>query len=338
MSELRKDYLEDYVTLVAPTRARASGGGCPYCRGSGELAPPASVVFRMGSNGLLVRMEESEDDRVEDWDLKVLPYHAPLLTEEPQSPRELTVPFRKSDPGTGVHYVIVPTPEHGVRLSQLTVDKIVLALLAMQEFGKELYQRRGINYVAIYYEEKPEGADFHSLIHVLGLPEVPPAVEMENQAYRKYMKELGTCPICVIAEVEKSGPRELLSNDEYMAIFPWAPTMPYEAWVIPRSHRTRFYRLTLPNMRSLAEVLLSTMRAMSRTAGGYYMSFYTSSLKRSSMNMHWSIRLFGGADSFAGISSSYGIKIVNDAPEERARTMAKHARSALAEIVMGDRS
>ncbi len=334
MSELRKDYLEEHVSLVSPARSRGQrrAEGCPYCRGS-DLAPPASMVFKVGEDGFLVRMEEDEGERVDDWDLKVVPYHAPLLTEEPQSQRELTVPFRRSDPGSGAHYVVVPTPEHGVKLSQLKLDDLALTLLAIQEFGKELYQRRGINYVAIYYEEGM-GGDSHSLVHMLGLPEVPPAVEAENQAYRKYMKELGTCPLCVIAEVERSGPRELLSNDQFVAIFPWAPTAPYEVWVMPRSHKVRFYRLTLPNMRSLAEILLSTMRAMSRVTGSYYMSFFTSSIKRSSMNIHWSIRLFGGSDSFAGISHSYGINVLDESPEERAKLVAKHARSALAEIIM----
>jgi UDPglucose--hexose-1-phosphate uridylyltransferase len=337
LSELRKDYLEDYVALVAPRRVRAVEGACPYCRGSEKSAPPSPVVFRRGENGFLMRLEEGEEDRVEDWDLKVLPYHAPLLTDGPQSPKELTVPFRKADPGAGVHYVIVPTPEHGLKLSQLDVDQMVLVLLAIQEFGKDLYQRKGINYVAIYYEERSEGGE-HPLVHVLGLPEVPPAVEREYQAYRKYLKEIGTCPLCVIAEVEKSGPRELLSNEDYISIFPWAPMSPFEAWVLPRSHRMRFYRLTLPNMTALAQILLPTMRAMSQMAHDYCAVFYTSSLKRSSMNIHWSVRLHGGEDAFAGISSGYGIRIMDDTPEDRAKLMAKHARKAFADIVMGDRT
>ncbi|MGC8555506.1 MAG: hypothetical protein ACP5NG_00595 [Conexivisphaera sp.] len=338
MSELRKDYMEDYVTLIAPAASRAPRGDrCPYCRGAEDLAPPSPMVLRRESEGLLKRFEESEGERVRDWDLKVVRYDAPLLMDEPQSPKELTVPFRKADSGSGVHYVVVPTPEHGVKLSQLGSDRFALALLAIQEFGKELYQMKGVSYVAIYYEERADGDD-HSLVHLLGLPEVPPAVEREYDAHRRYLKELGTCPLCVIAEVERSGPRELLSNDEFMSIFPWAPMSPYEAWVLPRSHRTRFYRLTMPNISSLTEVLLPTMRAMSQVVRDYYMVFYTSSMKRSSTNIHWSVRLYGGADSFSGISQGYGVRVVNETPEDRAKVMAKHARKALADIIMEGRS
>jgi UDPglucose--hexose-1-phosphate uridylyltransferase len=335
LSELRRDYLEDHVTLVARARAQPRER-CPYCRGSEDLVAPAPMVFRMKGDGPLTRLKESEDERVSDWDLKVLPYDSPLLTDEPQSPRELAVPFRRSDPGSGVHYVIVPTPEHGVALSQVGLDRMSLVVLAIQELGKELYQRRGVNYVAVYYEERRD-FDGHSLVHVLGLPEVPPAVEREYNAYRRYLKELGTCPLCAIADTERSGPRELLSDEEYISLFPWAPTSPYEAWVLPRSHRNRFYRLTMPSITSLAGILLSTMRAMAQAARDYYMVFYTGSLKRSSMNFHWSARLYGGTDPFQGASLGYGISVVSEPPEDRARALAKHARRALAEILMGDR-
>ncbi len=334
MSELRRDYLDDYVALVSPGR-RELAGKCPYCRGSEDVAPPSPMVLRREEGGLLMRLEEEGSDRVTDWDLKIVPYHSPILSEEAQGPRELAVPFRRSDPGVGAHYVLVPTPDHGVRLSQLTADRLTLALYAIQEFGKELYQRRGINYVAVYYEDFGDGS--HALIHVLGLPEVPPAVERENDAHRTHMKDMGTCPLCAIAEAERSGPRELLSNDLYMAIYPWAPLAPYEVWIIPRSHRLRFYRLTMPNLRALAEVLLPSMRALADVAHGYYAAFYTSSLKRSSMNMHWSIRLYGGSDSFGGLLS-YGIRVLDESPEERARALAKRARSALTEVLMEGRA
>ena len=334
MSELRRDYFENYFTLapmtsVAPRRYDI----CPFCPGHEDLLPPAEMVFTREKGGSIRKTEESEDERVMDWDIKVVNCLSPLISEGPSQIRETRIPFRKVDPVAGVHYVIIPTRRHDGRLSSMNIDDITLTLLSIQEFGKKMYQRKGVNYVLIYYEEDPD-LDRHPLVHMLGLSELPPALTWEIQAHRRIVRESGACPLCVIAEAERSGPRELLSNNQFISVFPWAPSGEFEAWVMPFKHRARFFRLTHTSLNRLAEILTPTLAAMAETAGSFYMVFYTNSLKRSSMNIHWSIRLRDGGKGFEGIMLGYGIRIYKERPEDHAKNMARHARRVLAELLV----
>lgn len=334
MSELRRDYFENHFTLapitsIAPRRRDV----CPFCPGHEDLLPPAEMVFTREEGGSIRKMEESEDERVKDWDIKVVRCLSPLVSEKPSQPRETRIPFRKVDPVVGAHYVIIPTRRHDGRLSSMGIDEVALMLLSIQEFGKKMYQRKGVNYVLIYYEEDLKG-DQHPLVHMLGLSELPPALTGEIQAHRRTMRESGACPLCVIAEVERSGPRELVSNSQFISVFPWAPSGEFEAWIMPFKHRARFFRLTHTSLNRLAEILTPTLAAMAKTAGSFYMIFYTNSLKRSSMNIHWSIRLRDGGSGFEGIMLSYGIRIYKERPEDHAKKIARHARRAMAELLV----
>lgn len=335
MSELRRDYLESHFTIIPPSlRARLEvGRATESARVDVESLANAVMMLRKTPNGSIIKVKGSLTEGGEDWDVKVVPSPNPLVDLGTSQSKDIGLPFRRVDPIIGSHYLVVASPKFGNKLSNIGIDGLTLVLLAVQEFGKELYSKKGVNYVMIYYEE--DGGESVHPIHMIGVSELPPNVVREIQAYKKSLRDSGVCPLCAISEFEKRGPRELVSNDAFTSLVPWAPSSSYEAWVVPFSHRLHFFQLTRVKVIKLAEILASTLNAISRVAPrGFHMAFFTNSLKRTSMNIHWSIRLMSGGVDLEGVYLSYGFRVIDEKPEDKARQLAKMARKAMADLLL----
>ena len=336
MSELRRDYLESHFTIIPSFVDVKAGTARAPQRKSGDVGslPPAEIVLKKAPSGSIIKLKEVPSEGAEEWDVKVTPSPNPLVDLTTLQSKDVGLPFRRVDPIIGNHYLVVLSPKYGGRLSKVGIDELSLVLLAVQEFGKDLYSRKGINYVMIYYEEDGDQETLYP-IHMIGVSELPPNVVREMQAYKKSLKESGICPLCAITEFEKRGPRELVSNDAFMSLAPWAPSSTFEAWVVPFSHRLRFFQLTHVKITKLAEVLAPTLNAMANVSRrGFHMAFFTNSLKRTSMNMHWCIRLMSGGANLEGIYLSYGFRVVDEKPEDKARQLARVARKAMADLIL----
>lgn len=346
LSELRRDYLVDRFVVV-PTEngndhCRNNGNGhskkhskiCLYCPGNEHLTSPA-VLAMVQRDGMYQMLSDGEGNYVRDWSVRVFSSNDPAVSTAPNVSYG-DEPLYK-EPAYGFHYVVVAAPDHRQRLSNMSVDQWANVLLVMQDRVKWLYAQKRVNYVSIFasYGKNGNAENEHSYINLVTFPNIPPAILQEAQAVDKVIEDDGVCPVCNIVHVEANGPREILSTQNFLAICPWAPTYPYEFWIVPKRHSTSFTSVTQMEINDLAIILRSTLGGLCKTLKDVHfnLAFHLSPEKKNNVMIHWHIEVYPQISNWAGFERAFGIYMSNVSPEHAAQELKPSCREEFAKSV-----
>lgn len=340
LSELRRDYLVDRFVVVPTENGNGNGHSkkrgkiCLYCPGNEHLTSPA-VLAMVQRDGMYQMLSDGEGNYVRDWSVRVFSSNDPAVSTAPNVSYG-DVPLYK-EPAYGFHYVVVAAPDHKQRLSNMSVDQWANVLLVMQDRVKWLYAQKRVNYVSIFasYGKNGNAENEHSYINLVTFPNIPPAILQEAQAADKVIEDDGVCPVCNIVHVEANGPREILSTQNFLAICPWAPTYPYEFWIVPKRHSTSFTSVTQMEINDLAIILRSTLGGLCKTLKDVHfnLAFHLSPEKKNNVMIHWHIEVYPQISNWAGFERAFGIYMSNVSPEHAAQELKPSCREEFAKSV-----
>ena len=102
---------------------------------------------------------------------------------------------------------------------------------------------------------------------------VPRRVLYELRAGRDYFKAKERCVFCdIISQELQQNQRVLEVRGDFIAFCPYAPRVPYETWIIPRTHEAAFERFGLarPGSCSIWRALLRRTLQRIRTVTGNF--------------------------------------------------------------------
>jgi UDPglucose--hexose-1-phosphate uridylyltransferase len=159
---------------------------------------------------------------------------------------------------TGAGEVVVYSPDHDVTLEALPVDQIERLVEVWSDRYRELAERPEVEYVFIFENRGKEiGVTLtHPHGQVYAFPFVPPHVERELNAARRYQREEGRCLHCALVEEETaSGERLVAQSESFVAFVPYFARWPYEVHMVSRKHRPSLLELTAGERRDLAALL-----------------------------------------------------------------------------------
>jgi len=141
----------------------------------------------------------------------------------------------------GAHEVIVNTPEHATRLSELSEDVLGAAIGAWRE---RMRTHAEAALVHVIVNEGPDaGASrehTHAQLYALGF--VPATVARERERARAYHERTMGSHLLGDVAVEEIRRRDRLVavDDDALLICPWASRLPFELRVVPRRPGPRF--------------------------------------------------------------------------------------------------
>ncbi|MPY94730.1 MAG: HIT domain-containing protein [Acidimicrobiia bacterium] len=324
MSELRWNPLtRRWVTITAERRLRPAdfaprrlrvqadlGRPCPFCPGNEEAAPPALEAY--GPHGR--------------WLVRVLPnlYPAfagdgPLEVSEQGDPR-----FRRA-PATGLHEVLVLSPDHGASWADLSDNQSVLVMAAARDRLEDHAGIGGIQYTQMIVNHGREaGASIeHPHGQLLGIPFVPGELDRELAAFAE---EPGEPLLSAVLEAETGlGLRVIEAGDRVVALCPYWSGSPYEALLCtrePASHLDRASPADLAAMgRALRDVLVRLRRVLGDVA---YNLVVHSAPHRASVAFHWHVHVLPQLATVAGFEQGTGVRI-NVIPPELAAQQLRDA-------------
>src|SRR5579862_9113156 len=168
---------------------------------------------------------------------------------------------------------------------------------------------------------------------------VPRRVLYELRAGREYFVTKERCVFCdIIHQEERQAQRVIEARGDYLATSPYAPRVPYEAWIMPRNHEASFERTSLnkPGLRvNLAALLRRTLQRIRTVTEDFHLVLHTSpSTLHPSKNLgywktidddyHWHIEILPVV---AAKAKSYTFKEVYYSPVS-SETAVKHLREA----------
>ena len=70
MGDMRKDYVSERFMIVSKNKKSVEGKKNPFAPGNESLTNP-SVLSLVEKDGMLQRLQDSEDDFVEGWSIRV---------------------------------------------------------------------------------------------------------------------------------------------------------------------------------------------------------------------------------------------------------------------------
>ncbi len=305
----RADRPDDFADS-APQRSNVR---CPFCRGHEDLTPTEIAVY-------------PEEADVDDWQVRVIPNRYPALVDDAPESRSPGGIYQ-SVAGIGIHEVIVETPEHVASLTDLNERQLDWTFAAYRDRMMALGADERLAYVLVFKNVGPAaGASLHhSHSQVIATPIVPIIVQEELSGSQSFFDSQGQCIYCRMIEQESAdGQRLVAESDHFIAFCPFAARFPFETWILPQAHRSRFERTDAARLSECAlltrEVVARIESVLDRPAYNYLIHsapFDTGRLG----HYHWHVEVFPRLTKAAGFEWGTGYYINPTPPEEAAEQL-----------------
>lgn len=234
MTELRwNPTVEEWVSTATARQNRPlmPSTGCPFCPGSGRVP--------------------------DHYDVLIYPNDFPALSIPPPEPSIADDGFYHIEKSYGKCDVVLYHPDHNVSLPELSVEHITLLVKLWRKRFGELRRIPGVRYVLIFENKGTViGVTMpHPHGQIYSFPFIPPRLEKELTAARRYERRHGRCVYCEVLEKERADGRRIVAeNDAFTAFIPFYARWPYEVHVFSRRHLG-----TLEEFSSEEEIALASM-------------------------------------------------------------------------------
>ncbi|MFV2066063.1 MAG: DUF4931 domain-containing protein [Pirellulales bacterium] len=293
--------------------------GCPFCRGHERQTPQELLVVR--------RLAPADSS---DWQVRVVPNKYPALVPEP-----LPIDSGSQDnglcrsiPGAGAHEVVIESPLHVERTSELSDAQLAQVLQAVRDRFRSWKQREGWKY-GIWFKNAGEAAGAsmeHLHSQLIGLPLVPARIGQQLAASRAFYERHNRCIYCrLVSEEIETGDRLVHRTDQLVAFCPFASRFAYETWIVPRYHASHFEDSESEELNLLAVVLRRILKRIETVvaSSAYNVILHTAPFDTDGLpHYHWHIEVLPQTSRPAGFEWGTGMA-VNPVPPAKAALLLK---------------
>ncbi len=321
MNQLRLNPLTGRWVTVATGRASRPGefatdhghpeddpaGGCPFCPGHEEEVPPALETYGTGG----------------EWTLRVVPNKYPAFEGTGEMDVEHLGPLFAKAPATGIHEVLVLTPDHDQSWADLDDRHAGLVMAALRDRLEDHASCSGVRYSqAIVNHGKAAGASLpHPHGQLLGIPFVPGELIEELAGFRRFT---GGCLLCACVEAEQdAGYRTVILDDDVAVVAPWWSGAPFELLVIPTQHEGHLHHASPRSLVATGRAIRDALARLRSLLGdvSYNIVFHTLP-HRAGDPFHWHAHITPRVHSQGGFEQGTGVPINIVAPEDVAKILA----------------
>ena len=151
-------------------------------------------------------------------------------------------------PTVGAHEVLVENPRHDRPLWQADDAEIEQFLLLAAQRIQDLKGDARFRYVSVFKNHGAgSGQEFeHPSSELTATTFIPRRVLYELRAGLDYFKQKERCVFCdILAQEMRGGQRMVDIRGDYVALCPYATRVPYETWILPRTHDSAFEHAAL---------------------------------------------------------------------------------------------
>jgi UDPglucose--hexose-1-phosphate uridylyltransferase len=328
MSELRFDMATNDWVVFAPSRAlrprdarkglasqeaQQPSPSCPFCPGNEAFTPPEIYSVR-----------SPERPGPSNWKVRVFPNKFPALRIEESPAHTEDSRHFLSMGGCGAHEVIIESPDHDTFLGQQPVEQVDLVLTTLQLRYRDLMRDKRFQTV-ILFKNHGLGAGTslqHPHWQLIATPVVPRLLRVQHNEAEEYFDRHGACLFCAMLERELAAETRILAgNRDYVVFLPFASHVPFETWIMPRSAQASFTSVDQPQMRSLAEVLKTTLLKLYTGLDNPDFNLTIDDVPRGDENkefFRWHMRILPRLSTPAGFELGSGMSINTVLPEDAA--------------------
>jgi len=331
MSELRRDPITGRWNIINTDEplgpadfeheAQApSSATCPFCYGNERMTPPEIYAIR----------PPNSPPNGSGWQLRVVPNKFPALRIEGQLERRGLGLFDLSN-GVGAHEVIIETPDHQKRMTDLSLQELEQVLTVFKLRSLDLRGDRRLKYSLIFKNYGlPAGASLeHPHSQLIALPIIPKRVAEELKGAERYFEFRGRCPFCDMLQQElKDDERVICDNKSFAAYCPFVSSFPFEVWILPKVHRADFASVTPDVLRDLVRIMKEVLMRLQLTLLDPPYNFIIHSAPVHTAEReeyHWHLEIMPKLTKVAGFEWGTGFYINPTPPELAAKALREVA-------------
>ncbi|MFN8016504.1 MAG: HIT domain-containing protein [Acidimicrobiales bacterium] len=284
----------------------APGHRCPFCPGNEEETPPALETYGAGG----------------EWLPRVVPNRYPAFQDTGDLRVEHLGPLFAQAPATGIHEVLVLTPEHEHGWADLDDRHCGLVMAALRDRFEDHAGATGVRYSqAIVNHGAAAGASIrHPHGQLLGIPFVPGELLEELAGFRRFQ---GSCLLCATVAAERdAGHRTVLADEHATVVAPWWSGSPFELLVIPNEHEGHLRHAAPTSLVAVGRALRDALARLRNLLGEVSYNIVVHTLPhRSEDQFHWHAHVVPRVHSVGGFEQGTGVPINIVAPEDAARLL-----------------
>jgi UDPglucose--hexose-1-phosphate uridylyltransferase len=229
--------------------------------------------------------------------------------------------------GCGQHEVVIETPDHSKTIATMTDEEVTRVVRTYLDRFLAM-DRSDWNQLIIIFRNQGEEAGT-SLVHphsqIIGTPIVPEEIRRRLEEAQRYYDDNGTCVYCDILDAElREEIRLVSSNSGFVALCPFASTVPYELWLLPRRHSSSFGVLTVEEAGLLAKLLRDVLYRLYRLLRNPDYNYVIRSAPHHAAgepHFHWYLEILPRLTTRAGFEIGSGMNVNIVAPEDAAQQL-----------------
>jgi UDPglucose--hexose-1-phosphate uridylyltransferase len=339
MSEFRQDRTTGEWVIIAPEREQrprehlsqreadgpvsALDHSCPFCPGNEAQLP-----------GIIAEKESSEPP---GWQLRVVPNKYPAVRLDASSSGGILLPNHVLA-GVGSHELVIESPLHNASLTSMSIAEIEVIVTAYRHRFAALLDQTCIEAVILFRNQGvASGASLaHPHSQLIALSLVPPWVRSKARWARQHYHDHSVCLICEDVERESlDGKRVIGRTPWFMAMVPFAATVPFEVLLVPTRHQSSFTEIDDNEVADLARLLQGTLRSLDlvRDSPPYRLVIESATKPEvTSPHTHWRLRIAPDLVKWGGFELGTRMPINSTYPEENAallRQALTHAQTVV---------
>jgi len=280
---------------------------CPFCPGNEEDTPPALETY--GPSG--------------SWRVRVVPNLYPAFEGDEPMVSTTHGPVFTSAPASGIHEVLVLSPDHQRTWAELDADQIHVIMAAIRDRIEAHAHSPAIRYSQVIVNQgRDAGASMaHPHAQLLGISFVPRELSDEQAGFARFV---GGCLLCNTVALEESlGERLVVGSEHAIAIAPYWSAGPFELLVIPRHHGAHLHLAAQETLFGVGEVIQEALQRLRTHLGpvAYNLVFHSSPY-RAFGQFHWHAHVYPKLATRAGFEMGTGVPINVVPPEVATQVLA----------------
>jgi UDPglucose--hexose-1-phosphate uridylyltransferase len=268
--ELRKDPLTRSWVLTgddSPESAPLLSTECRLCPGAGERLQQVSSRAPLVGGG-------------SPWSARAV-VHPGAVYHIEGAPERRGEGLYDRMPTVGAHEVLVENPRHDRPLWQAEDAEIEQFLLLAAQRIQDLKGDARFRYVSVFKNYGAgSGQEFeHPNSELAATTFIPRRVLYELRAGLDYFKQKERCVFCdILAQEVRGGQRVIEIRGDYVALCPYATRVPYETWILPRTHDSAFEHaalLPLARLRDLGGLIRRSLQRLRTLTESFHLVLHT---------------------------------------------------------------
>jgi len=324
--EVRQDRITQQWVICAPTRGHRPHDveteapsnvkddtpveGCPFCPGHEDMLPDV-LWEREGRNGA-------------PWATRAVPNKYPALTPNGDAGEQACGLYTMRG-GHGRQEVVIDTPYHHQSMAYMSTGRLKAVLDTYWARYRALREDGLIPFVFRNHGADAGASLPHPHSQIIAPSLRPPTVAQEEQQARARYTKTGRCPYCEMLDEELSAEARIVyTNDVFVVLIPYAASVPFAQWIVPRTHEPEMGRLDEDGRLALADALRQAIRRLHHALGDPdYNFFFRTALDHASEaeHLHWTLRIHPRTTVQAGFELGTGVNINPSLPERDAEVL-----------------